>query len=177
MKQHSDKQLEDLKEQAESLYGAFLTLNSREEVRQFLLDLCTPAELEAIGQYLKSKPWWIIADEIYEYMAFEDRHHSIGALVPELMDRYVVVNGLSKGFAMTGWRVGYMAGPTKLARLVKTLQTQSSTCLPPFIEAAAIEALKRGQGLMADKMASLKGRRDLAGSGDAIFAIVIIGIV
>ena len=53
MKQHSDKQLEDLKEQAESLYGAFLTLKSREEVRQFLLDLCTPAELEAIVDR-----WW-----------------------------------------------------------------------------------------------------------------------
>ncbi|SMF78790.1 pyridoxal phosphate-dependent aminotransferase [Pseudobacteriovorax antillogorgiicola] len=119
-------------------------------------------ELLAIGEYLKDKPWWLVSDEIYEYMSFAEPHHSIGALVPELHDRYIIVNGLSKGFAMTGWRVGYMAGPEPVAKLVKTLQTQSSTCLPPFIELASVEALKRGANLMADKMDLLKGRKNLA---------------
>lgn len=118
-------------------------------------------ELEAIGEYLTQKQWWVISDEIYEYMSYSEEHQSIGALVPALKDRYIMVNGLSKGYAMTGWRVGYMAGPIAVAKLVKTLQTQSSTCVPPFIEQAAIAALKRGKGLLADQMADLESRRDL----------------
>jgi aspartate aminotransferase len=119
-------------------------------------------ELEAIGQYLEDKPWWIIGDEIYEYMTFDTEHHSLAQLNPKLLDRYLLVNGLSKGFAMTGWRVGYLAGPERVVKLVKTLQTQSSTCLPPFIEDAAIYALQLGQGAMAEKFALLRERRDLA---------------
>lgn len=121
-------------------------------------------EMLAIGRYLETQPWWIVSDEIYEYMSYEEPHSSLGALVPELMDRYILVNGLSKGFAMTGWRVGYMAGPAPVAALVKTLQTQSSTCLPPFIEAASVEALHRGQALMADKIQLLRQRKALAAS-------------
>ena len=119
-------------------------------------------EMKAIGEYLKDQAWWVVSDEIYEYMSFAEPHSSIADLVPELMDRYILVNGLSKGFAMTGWRVGYMAGPIAVAKLVKTLQTQSSTCVAPFVEAASIEALKRGPSLMADKMELLKERKNIS---------------
>ncbi|MFW7380377.1 MAG: pyridoxal phosphate-dependent aminotransferase [Oligoflexus sp.] len=119
-------------------------------------------ELKAIGQYLSDQPWWIIGDEIYEYMSFAEKPISLAHLVPEIKDRYILVNGLSKGFAMTGWRVGYMAGPKPVAKLVKTLQSQSSTCLPPFIEDASIVALDHGRGVMADKFQVLQDRRDLA---------------
>lgn len=120
------------------------------------------AELRELGRYLVDKPWWIIADEIYEYMSYDFPAISLLSLCPELKDRYILVNGFSKGYAMTGWRVGYMAGPPAVADIVRTLQTQSSTCLPPFIEEAALKALSLGAGVMKEKMSSLKGRRDLA---------------
>ena len=119
-------------------------------------------QIKALGAYLETKPWWIISDEIYEYMAFDHTHVSSGAVCPALMDRYIHVNGLSKGAAMTGWRVGFIAAPPALAKLVKNLQSQSSTCLPPFIEDAAIKALELGKGLLEDKFELLKSRRDLA---------------
>ncbi len=120
------------------------------------------AELEALGAYLQDKTWWIISDEIYEYMSFDGPAYSIATLCPAIRDRVIIVNGFSKGFAMTAWRVGYMAGPSNVAALVRTLQTQSSTCMPPFVEAAAEEALRQGRKLMADKMVILKKRRDIA---------------
>lgn len=119
-------------------------------------------ELEAVGQFLKGQRIWVVVDEIYEYMDYTAEHHSIAALVPELKDRYILINGLSKGFAMTGWRVGYLAAPDPIAKMVRVLQSQSSTCLPPFIESAAVAALQRGRSLMADKMALLRERKNIA---------------
>ena len=121
-----------------------------------------PNELKVLGDYLTDKNWWIISDEIYEYMSFDGPSISMATLCPGVRDRFIIVNGFSKGFAMTGWRVGYMAGPKPVADLVRTLQTQSSTCLPPFVEEGAIEALRHGRELMADKMKVLEQRRNLA---------------
>lgn len=121
-----------------------------------------PDELKTLGDYLATKNWWIVSDEIYEYMSFDGPSVSMLTLCPALKDRFIQVNGFSKGYAMTGWRIGYMAGPKPVAHLVRTLQTQSSTCLPPFVEDAAIEALRHGPALMADKMEVLRKRRDLS---------------
>ena len=115
-----------------------------------------------LGAYLRDKPWWIISDEIYEYMAFDHPHYSLLELFPELKDRFILVNGLSKGFAMTGWRVGYCAGPAAVTKLVRDLQSHSSTCLPPFIDDAATFAVNQGPGLLADEIARLSRRRALA---------------
>ncbi|RZA16451.1 MAG: aminotransferase class I/II-fold pyridoxal phosphate-dependent enzyme, partial [Proteobacteria bacterium] len=79
-----------------------------------------PGELKALGDYLSDKNWWIISDEIYEYMSFDGPSVSMLTLCPQLSDRFIQVNGLSKGYAMTGWRVGYMAGPKPVAHLVRT---------------------------------------------------------
>ncbi len=122
------------------------------------------SELSALASYLKDKPWWIVSDEIYEYMSFDEPHYSLLQLEPSLKDRFILINGLSKGFAMTGWRVGFLAAPLDLVKLVKTLQTQSSTCLPPFVEDAAVFALNSGPDLMTEKMELLKARRTLATS-------------
>lgn len=121
-----------------------------------------PDELKTLGEYLAQKNWWVISDEIYEYMSYDGPSISLATLVPAIRERFILVNGFSKGFAMTGWRVGYMAGPKPVADLVRTLQTQSSTCLPPFVEEGAMEALRHGRELMADKMLVLRQRRDLA---------------
>ncbi len=135
--------------------------------------LCSPSnpvgnalskdELLNLGRYLETKKdWWIISDEIYEYLNFDQPHRSIVSLCPALKNRTVVVNGMSKGFAMTGWRVGYCAGPVELMKLVRGLQSHSSTCLPPFIEEASTWAIKQGASLMANEVIIMKKRRDFA---------------
>ena len=126
--------------------------------------MLAPKDLKVLGEYLSKKDWWIVGDEIYEYLSYTEVHESLPKLVPALKDRYLLVNGMSKGFAMTGWRVGYLAGPKEVTRLVKILQSQSSTCLPPFIEEAATLALGEGKALMTEKISALKARRDLASS-------------
>ena len=118
-------------------------------------------ELTELGNYLNKKNWWVISDEIYEYLSFDDPHMSLLNVVPELKEKFILVNGLSKSFAMTGWRVGYCAGPDKVMKLVKSLQSHSSTCIPPFIEAGAIVALNQGSQFMSEQVELLKKRKDL----------------
>lgn len=119
-------------------------------------------ELRELGQLLARQNCWVISDEIYEYMSFDVPHQSLLKLCPELAKRFVLINGMSKAFAMTGWRVGYCAAPQELANMVKSLQSHSSTCVPGFIEDASIVALNAGRALMADDIAKLRHRRDLA---------------
>ena len=121
-----------------------------------------PKTLEKIGAIAKRHDWWIISDEIYEYMSFDAPHVSLLNLFPELAPRFILVNGFSKGFAMTGWRVGYAAAPKEVAQVLRNLQSQSSTCIPGFIEDAALVAIEQGCGLMQKEIATLKHRRDLA---------------
>lgn len=118
--------------------------------------------LKSLGNYLKTKDWWIISDEIYEYMSFDQPHRSLLELVPELREKFILVNGLSKSFAMTGWRVGYCAAPQPVAKIVRSLQSHSSTCLPGFIEDGATKALNEGKELVTRDIAELKRRRDIA---------------
>jgi aspartate aminotransferase len=119
-------------------------------------------ELKTLGTYLRGKPWWIISDEIYEYMSFDRPHICMLKVCPELRERFVLVNGLSKAFAMTGWRVGYCAAPVELASMVRALQSHSSTCIPGFIEDASVVGLKAGRPLMEKDINRLRERRDLA---------------
>ena len=95
-------------------------------------------------------------------MAFDHPHVSLLKLFPQLAERFILVNGLSKGAAMTGWRVGYCAGPTAVMKLVRDLQSHSSTCLPPFIEDAATYAIGQGNALLKHEVGIMKARRDLA---------------
>lgn len=133
--------------------------NSPNNPAGYVLD---ETELKTLGAYLHSKSWWVISDEIYEYMSFDVPHTSLVKVCPELTSKFVLVNGLSKAFAMTGWRVGYCAAPLELAGMVRSLQSHSSTCIPGFIEDASVVALKAGRPLMAKDIERLKKRRDLA---------------
>lgn len=119
-------------------------------------------DLRRLGAYLLEKDWWVISDEIYEYITFDHPHRSLIQLVPALQDRFIYVNGLSKGYAMTGWRVGYLVAPTGVAATVKALISHSSTCLPVFIEKAAAWALQQGPEVMKPHIEALKVKRDLA---------------
>ena len=90
----------------------------------------TEAELRALGEVCVRHGVWIVADEIYERLVYDGaRHVSIASLSPELAARTVTVNGFSKAFAMTGWRMGYAAGPREFMRAVATVQ--SHTAGPP----------------------------------------------
>lgn len=117
--------------------------------------------LQEIADLFAKKDIYVISDEIYEYLSFDTPHHSIGSLNPGLGSKYIHVNGLAKGFAMTGWRVGYLAAPAPVAKLVKILQSQSSTCIPPFIEDAALSAIQKGNSLLSEGIEKLSARRSI----------------
>jgi aspartate aminotransferase len=116
--------------------------------------------LKKLGQWVVEKKMWIVSDEIYEYMDFQKPHVSILNACPNLFDQVILVNGLSKGFAMTGWRVGYCAAPKSFAALVRAMQSQTSTCLPSFIEDAAVQALSLGKEAMREDLSTLSKNRD-----------------
>ncbi|MFZ9595539.1 MAG: pyridoxal phosphate-dependent aminotransferase [Bdellovibrionia bacterium] len=120
------------------------------------------SELVALGNYLKTKDWWVVCDEIYEYLCFDQPHISLLEVFPELKDRLILINGLSKSFSMTGWRVGYGAGPESVMKLVRSLQSHSSTCLPGFIEEAARVAIQGGRMLMKTEIEALNQLREKA---------------
>lgn len=116
--------------------------------------LCSPSnptgtcyskdELRALADVLEDHPRVnIISDEIYEYIVFEDDHVSILNVAPELKERTVLINGFSKGFAMTGWRLGYLAAPKPFADAVAKIQSQE-TSAPSSISQKAGEAAYRG---------------------------------
>jgi aspartate aminotransferase len=98
-------------------------------------------ELQAFAEVLQKHPQvFIISDEIYEYINFEGKHHSI-AQFPEIKDRVVLVNGLSKGFAMTGWRLGYIAAHAEIAKACEKVQGQFTSGANAMTQRAAITAL------------------------------------
>lgn len=99
------------------------------------------SELEALAEVLAKYPRIIVvADEIYEHINFTGEHFSIGR-IPSLKDRVVTVNGLSKGFAMTGWRLGYMGAPTDIAKACSKMQGQFTSATCSITQRAAIAAL------------------------------------
>lgn len=99
------------------------------------------AELIALGEVFKKHPGiYIISDEIYEYINFKDKHFSI-AQIDELKERTIIINGLSKGFAMTGWRLGYMAASAAIVKGCEKLQGQFTSGTNAITQKAAITAL------------------------------------
>jgi len=101
----------------------------------------TREELAALAEVFKRHPQvFIISDEIYEYINYAGQHESI-AQFPELRDRVVLINGMSKGFAMTGWRVGYMAAPRPIIQACDKLQSQSTSATNCIAQKASVTAL------------------------------------
>ena len=87
-----------------------------------------PAEVEAIGRWALEHGIWVVTDEIYEHLTFgEHRFTSMPTLVPELAETCVVLNGVAKTYAMTGWRVGWMIGPPDVISAATNLQSQSTS--------------------------------------------------
>ena len=102
----------------------------------------TKAELEALAEVLRKHPQvYIASDDMYEPIRWEDEFYNIATVAPDLYDRTIVLNGVSKAYAMTGWRIGYAAGPAKLIGAMKKIQSQS-TSNPTSISQVAAEGLK-----------------------------------
>jgi aspartate aminotransferase len=100
------------------------------------------AEIEAIGRWALEHDIWVLCDEIYEHLVYGDNeHHSMATLVPELRERCVILNGVAKTYAMTGWRVGWMIGPDDLIKAASNLQSHSTSNVANVAQAAALAAV------------------------------------
>ncbi len=106
----------------------------------------SPAELAELGQVIANTELAIISDEIYEKLIYGDTEfRSFAAACPDLYDKTITINGLSKAFAMTGWRIGYAAAPLEAAKVISRLQSHMTSGPASFCQVAAVEALKSGE--------------------------------
>ncbi len=124
----------------------------------------TKEEILAIGQWVASKPnLWVISDEIYQNLTYDGLYaHSITELVPELADRTIMVNGVAKTYAMTGWRLGWMVAPLDAAKAAANLQSHLSSNVSNISQRAALTALTGDQQPVKDMLAAFDRRRQLA---------------
>ena len=121
-------------------------------------------ELTAIGNWVASKPnLWVITDEIYQNLVYEGvRAYSITELVPEIQDRTIMVNGVAKSYAMTGWRLGWMIAPDDAAKAAGNLQSHLTSNVSNISQRAAIEALTGDQEPVKKMLEAFDRRRKLA---------------
>ncbi len=120
----------------------------------------TPAELEALAEVIVRRNVCVASDEIYEHLVYDGaEHRSIASFGHEIKHRTVICNGLSKTYAMTGWRIGYLAGPAPIIRAVNNLQSHSTSGPTSFVQKAAIAALNGDQGCVAEMRAEFDRRR------------------
>lgn len=122
----------------------------------------TRSELEALGDVLKKYPDVLVAtDDMYEHILFtEEPFCNILMACPELYDRTIVLNGVSKAYSMTGWRIGYAAGPQKLIGAMKKIQSQSTSNPTSISQVAAQAALEGSQDCVKEMVAAFKERHD-----------------
>jgi aspartate aminotransferase len=116
----------------------------------------SPAALEAVARLAVDRGLWVVSDECYEALTFEGRHVSIAGFGPQIKARTIVVNTCSKAYAMTGWRIGYAAGPRELIRAMTDVQSQVTSNPSSIAQWAAVEALNGPQ----DEVAKMAGEFD-----------------
>ena len=120
----------------------------------------TRKELESLAKVIVEADIWVVSDEIYEKILYEGTEHvSIGSLNPEIFKRTVISNGFAKGFAMTGWRLGYLAGPTEIIRGASTLQSHATSNVCTFAQYGAIAALSGPTDDMSRMLSAFTKRR------------------
>ena len=121
------------------------------------------AELKALTDVLLKYPHvWVLSDDMYEHLVYDDFEFTTPAQVePKLYDRTLTMNGVSKSYCMTGWRIGYGAGPEQLIKAMSKLQSQSTSNPSSIAQWAAVEALNGPQGFIDDNNKVFKERRDL----------------
>lgn len=120
-----------------------------------------PELIREIADICKEKDIMVLSDEIYEHIIYEGKHTSIASL-PDMFDRTITISGLSKTYAMTGWRVGWVIASEDNISAIDKLQTHSITCCTSFTQPAAVEALRGPQDEKQKMVREFKKRRDLA---------------
>jgi aspartate aminotransferase len=136
----------------------FLVLNSPSNPTGGVYD---QSDLEAIAQVCLEKNIGVISDEIYEHLIYEGRtHHSIAQVSPEMKDLTLVVNGHSKAYSMTGWRIGYVAGNADVVAAVGRLQSQSTSNPVTFVQYGGVAALDHDHQCVTDMRAEFDKRRN-----------------
>jgi aspartate aminotransferase len=117
-------------------------------------------EIEAIGRWAVEHGLWVLTDEIYEHLVYgEAAHHSMPVVVPDLADHCVVVNGVAKTYAMTGWRVGWMIGPTDVVTAATNLQSQETSNVANVSQRAALAAVSGDLAAVAEMRRAFDRRR------------------
>lgn len=123
----------------------------------------TRAELEALAEVLRRHPHvWILTDDMYEHLTYGGfEYTTIAQVAPDLYDRTLTVNGVSKAYAMTGWRIGYAGGPKPLIDLMRKVASQTTSNPASISQWAAVEALNGPQDFLPERGAAFERRRDL----------------
>ena len=123
----------------------------------------TADELKALGEVLLRHPHvWVFTDDIYEHIVYDDfKFATIAEVVPELFDRTLTLNGVSKSFCMTGWRIGFAGGPVELIDAINMVTSQSTSCASTISQWAAVAALNGNQDHIEQNNKIFKERRDL----------------
>jgi len=120
----------------------------------------TEAEVAAIVQVATEEDLYVISDEVYEKLTFDGRKHRSLAAQPGMAERTVTINGLSKGYAMTGWRLGWLVGPAPILKLAARMNSQTVTSAATFTMVAAVSALTGPQDVIQAMCYSYQERRD-----------------
>ncbi|HGY5549113.1 MAG TPA: pyridoxal phosphate-dependent aminotransferase [Prochlorococcus sp.] len=124
-------------------------------------------ELEGVAELLRDYPQILVmSDEIYELLLCDgQKHHSFSAVAPDLADRTFIVNGFAKGWAMTGWRLGYLAGPADAIKAATALQSQSTSNVCSFAQRGALAALQGSRQCVNTMASSYSSRREVLTNG------------
>ena len=122
----------------------------------------SPDEVRAIGEWAVEHGLWVVTDEIYEHLVYGTAtFSSMPVLVPELADRCIVVNGVAKTYAMTGWRVGWMIGPNDIVKAATNLQSHSTSNVANVSQVAALAAVSGDLSAVAEMKVAFDRRRQL----------------
>ena len=120
----------------------------------------SPAEVEAIGRWALDNGLWVVTDEIYEHLVYGDAEFSsMPVVVPELADQCVVINGVAKTYAMTGWRVGWMIGPKDIVKAATNLQSHATSNVANVSQIAALAAVSGGLEAVEEMKVAFDRRR------------------
>ncbi|MFL3876672.1 pyridoxal phosphate-dependent aminotransferase [Wolbachia endosymbiont of Trichogramma kaykai] len=118
-------------------------------------------ELKSIARVLLKHPHVnVVTDDIYEHIIYDEKFFTIAKIEQKLYDRVFVVNGVSKAYAMTGWRIGYIAGRSDIVKAISTLQSQSTSNPNSIAQAAAVEALNGDHSFLKERTKMFRERRD-----------------
>ncbi len=124
--------------------------------------VATRAEIQAIADVMLRHPdVWVLTDDIYEHLIYDDvTFYTIAEVEPRLYDRVLTVNGVSKAYSMTGWRLGFCGGPEKLIKAMSNVNTQNSGGVTTLTQAAAVAVLEGPQDLLHERALIYRQRRD-----------------